>query len=471
MKVSGPAVLWKRSVSDGAVRSFIEAYDVLHARLAAKAQSDPVFAAHLEMLEDPMVTETVQANVAAGMSESAALAATRDSIVSMFEQIDDEYLRARADDVRDIFGQLSALMCGDAAPSLPVIEKGCVLVAEELLPSDTSVIDFGRLAGILCARGSSTSHVCIIAHSKGVPIQVGVNIQGIATGDTVWVDDPMVDGPGSVASKVRAAGRKLYINAGNVEDVLRGMAAGADGVGLFRTEFLFLERDAMPGREEQRQQYRDALLACEGKVLTVRTMDVGGDKALPYLQLPSEDNPFLGLRGIRCSLAHPHLLQLQLGAVVDAARDVREMHPAWFEGGSPMRLMLPMVCLPDEIRKVKDSLRELASDYEGLVSVGIMIETPAAVLDARALAAESAFFSIGSNDLTQYIMAADRGNAGVSYLYDSFSPAVRHALDLTVRAAHEAGIPVGICGEMASDPGATDYLLDLGLDSLSVSHL
>ncbi len=470
MKVSGPAVIWRKTVSGGAVRSFDEAYRLVDSELRQQADSEPVFAAHLEMLEDPMLRETVEANIAAGMSETTALEASRDSIVSMFEQIDDEYLRARIDDVRDVFARLDTAMRGSAAAA-PAIAKGSVLVAEELLPSDTSQIDFGLLAGILCSRGSSTSHVCIIAHSRAVPIQVGVDISGIKDGDTVTVDDPMVGGVADIVSKVRAASRKLYVNAGNVDEVRAAIASGADGIGLFRTEFLFLHRDSMPGREEHRMRYREALLACEGKPLTLRTMDVGGDKQLPYMPMPKEENPFLGMRGIRCCLGHLEFFQLQLGGAVDAARDVRELHPEWFRDGSPLRLMLPMVCKVEEIRQVKDILHSIAPDYAELLSMGIMIETPAAVLDAAALAEESAFFSVGTNDLTQYIMAADRGNASVAHLYDAFAAPVQRALEMVVTAAHAAGIPVGICGELASVPAAASLLIALGFDSVSVSRL
>ena len=470
MTISGPAAIWKRTSSGEPVRSFDDAFTAVHSRLESLSAQDAVFAAHLEILDDPMIKDAVAESVASGMDELAALRAARDGIVAMFGQVDDEYLRARADDVRDIFGQIEACMCGVAAGPVE-LPQGAVLVAEELFPSDVPGIDFSRIAGILCAKGSSTSHVCIMAHSKGVPIQVGADISGIKEGDIVSVDDPMVDGGRAVAAKVRAASRKLYVNAGNLDDIRRGIEAGADGVGLFRTEFLFLERDSMPTREEQARQYKEALLACGGKVLTLRTMDAGGDKDLPYLSLPREDNPFLGLRGVRCSLARPDLLKQQLGAAVDAAREVRALCPQWFAACTPLRLMLPMVCTLEELRAVKDALRELAADYEELLQVGIMIETPAAALDAAALATESAFFSIGSNDLTQYVMAADRGNHYVSHLYDPYSPAVRRAVEFSVKAAHEAGIPVGICGEIASDPRATDYLLGLGLDSLSVSRL
>ncbi|MCR5325243.1 MAG: phosphoenolpyruvate--protein phosphotransferase [Bacteroidales bacterium] len=471
MIVSGPAAIWHRAASGGTVRSFDEAFAVVRARLQAQAEDNPVFAAHLEMLEDPVLAESVRGNVFAGMDELAALDAARDTIISMFGQIDDEYLAARTDDVRDIFGQLRDTMTGSGVSSVFKPGKGSILVAEELFPSDMGDLDFSSLSGILCHKGSTTSHVCIIAHAKGLPIQVGVDVAGIRDGDIVSVDDPMMGGVPFISARVRTAGRKLYVNAGSVDEIKAGIAAGADGVGLFRTEFLFLKRDAMPSREEQRALYREALLACEGRPLVLRTLDVGGDKMLPYLPMPAEDNPFLGLRGVRFCLAHPELFRVQLSAVLDAARDVRKSHPLWYEAGPPLRLMLPMVCLAEEIRQVKEMLEDIDPDYTFLVRVGIMVETPSAALDAAALAVESAFFSIGTNDLTQYVMAADRGNPAVSGQYDPYAPAVLKAIALAVEAAHAYGIPAGICGELASDPKATDILLSMGLDSLSLSRL
>ena len=391
--------------------------------------------------------------------------------MAMFEGIDDEYLRARADDVRDIFGRLRAAMAGESSGGQVQMPGGCILVAEELLPSDTALIDFKALGGILCHKGSSTSHVCIIARAKGVPIQVGADISGIKDGDTVQVDDPLSGSLQSIASRARASGLKVYVNAANLDEIRSGLAAGAEGVGIFRTEFLFLNRSSMPSREEHAAIYREALLACAGRPLTLRTMDIGGDKDLPYLPLTAEDNPFLGLRGIRFSMLHQDVFIPQLQGALDAARSVREIHPEWFEEGSPMHLIIPLVSKAEEILQVRALLSSLNPDYGRLLELGIMIETPAAVLDAPALAAESDFFSVGTNDLTQYIMAADRGNASVGYLYDSFAPPVRRALELTVRAAHDAKIPVGICGEMASDPRATGILIDLGFDSLSLSRL
>ncbi len=470
MKVTGPAVLWERTSSDKAVRSFEDAYAVVSGQLSALAEENPIFEAHLEMLQDPMVTDTVQANMAAGMQPLKALDSAGNAIASMFAGIDDEYLAARVDDVRDIFRRLRDAMTGNSSPQAEFPEGG-ILVAEELLPSDTSKIDFSKVRGILCAKGSTTSHVCIIARSKGVPIRVGADISGIREGDSVEVEDPLVGGQEEVVSKLRAAGRKVYVNAGSISDIEAGIAAGADGVGLFRTEFLFIGRDSEPGAEEQESIYSQALLTCGGKPLTLRTLDVGGDKRIPYIEIPAEENPFLGLRGVRLTLARPELFRTQLKAVLAAARSVRASRPEWFADRSPLRLMIPMVCLPEEIRQVRAILEDIDPGYRDLVSLGIMIETPAAVFGAEALAAECDFFSIGTNDLTQYVMAADRGNPGVAYLYDSYNPAVQRAVSAAVRAAHSAGIPAGICGELASDPLATEMLVSSGLDSFSLSKL
>lgn len=506
MIARGPAYLWNKTASDWAVLSFADAFEqVRHDLETAASLSDTnaeVSAAHLAMLEDPMLREAVEAEMNAGKSELVALGSACNAICAMFSGIDDEYLRARVDDVRDVFGRIRAAMCGgEEASDVPA---GSILVAEELLPSDFSRIDFSRLAGIICRRGSSTSHICILSRSIGVPIRVGADISGIRNGDTVEVDDPLAGGPQTVAAQVRAAGRKVYVNAAGIEDIRAAMAAGADGIGVLRTEFMFMGRESVPSRREQREIYLEAMEICGGKTLIIRLLDVGGDKALPYLPMPREDNPFLGVRGVRFGLAHPELYKAQLGAIADAAAELRKRHPEWFAAGSPVRVMIPMVCTVEEIRRVRQILNVILSVSEGsapLVSLGIMIETPAAVLDASALAAECDFFSLGTNDLTQYVMAADRGNAAVADLYDPLSPAVRRAVELTVAAAHSAdrpavptaasaaapavasaipgeasgtpgrGIPVGICGELASDPRATAFLLAAGLDSFSLSHL
>ncbi len=457
MVVSGPAYLWTRAASGEAVRSFADAFEAVREQLVLEAGANPLFAAHLEMLEDPMLRDAVEDGLAAGKSDREALDAACTEICAMFAEVDDEYLKARADDVRDVFRRLDEAVCGGPETSAQAIPDGAVLVAQELLPSDTVKIDFSRIAGILCSKGSTTSHVCIIAHSKGIPIQLGVDISGISEGDTVSVDDPLAC-PSQVARLARLAGLKVYVNAGSIQDIHRAIAAGADGIGLFRTEFLFMERQSLPSKEEQLALYKEALKACKGKPLTLRLLDAGADKPLPYMPVSQEDNPFLGLRGVRFLLRNPEILKTQLEAASEAAGD--------FPG--QLRIMVPMVCTVEELRKVKEALGPVP---EGLLQLGIMVETPSAVLMARELAAECDFFSAGTNDLTQYVMAADRGNASVSDLYDPMSEPVRRALALAVEAAHQAGIPIGICGETASDAKATEALIGLSFDSLSLSRL
>ena len=459
MKVRGPAYIYSRTASSGAVRSFDDAFSLVHASLETAAAGNPVFAAHLEMLEDPLLRETYETELGFGMGPLEALDEACRSVCLMFSGIDDEYLRARVDDVRDVFGRLREAMCGGTEER--EIPAGSIVVAEELLPSDLAKLDLSGVAGILSERGSSTSHVCIIAHARGIPVQLGTAVSGIGNGDMVTVDDPSLSAAAGIVAKVRAAGRKVYCNAGSLDEVRAAMAAGAEGIGVLRTEFLFMGRDAMPTEEEQRALYSDALKACSGKPLIIRLLDVGGDKALPYLPMPAEDNPYLGVRGVRFLLEHTELLETQLRAIAGAASAVP---------GSQARIMIPMVCTVEEVRRVREMLVSVAGE-DAPVALGIMIETPAAVLNAAELASVCDFFSLGTNDLTQYVMAADRGNAAVSALYDPFSPAVRRAVAMAVEAAHDAGIPVGICGELASDPAATDWLLAAGLDSLSLSRM
>ena len=458
--------MFKRLSGGEALGTFSQAYDTVHAELSAAAEDDPIFAAHLEILEDPMLAEGIEELTAEGLSEHEALTRTCTSICSMFAGIDDEYLRARVDDVRDVCARLERSMCGTSV-ELADIPDGCVLVSEELLPSDTAILDFSRIRGILSQKGSSTSHVCIIAHSKGIPIQVGVSIDGIQDGDIVCVDDPMVGN--SVIDRIRSSGRELYANAGSLDEIRAAIDAGADGIGLFRTEFLFLSSTSgMPSFEQQREIYLEALLICAGKPLTFRTLDIGGDKQLPWLHLPQEDNPFLGVRGIRLCLKNPEILSTQLSAIISAAEQVRDSHPEWFEDRpSPVRIMFPMVDTAEEVRAAK----ALVPCPGSLVQFGFMIETPAAVLNVDSIAGECSFCSLGTNDLTQYVMAADRGNAELSYLYDPLCPAMLKAIGMAVSAAHTAGIHTGICGELASDPRATDLLIDLGVDSLSVNKI
>lgn len=479
MRIRGRAFVLERrhmdaSASRGAeteLNRFREAYSAIHEALALQAASDDIFAAHLEMLEDPMLSESIEEAVAEGLSAEAAVQRACAGICGMFSEIDDEYLKARVDDVKDVCRRLEGYLDGTGAVNpFRDLQPGTVIVAEELLPSDTSLMDFSLISGLVTAKGSTTSHVCIIARSKGVPALVGVDISGISTGDMLDLESNLMAG-GEVmdAMKDIISGREvaLYANAGSVDEVKAAVAAGAEGIGLFRTEFLFMSGDSLPSCEQQQAAYRDALEACDGRPLTIRTLDIGGDKALPYLPMDREDNPFLGLRGIRFCLSRPELLRTQFRAMVAAYRELCDGVKA-----PKLKIMIPMV---DGLPELRECRRMLVEECSGTVpegiSLGIMIETPAAVFNAAELACECDFFSIGTNDLTQYVMAADRGNASVAYLYDVLSPAMRRAVSMAVEAAHDAGIPVGVCGEAASDPESAAVLVELGVDSLSINGL
>lgn len=413
----------------------------------------------------------------------------------MFNEIDDEYLRARVDDVRDVFGRLIAALTGSSDNPFKDIPDGSVIVAKELLPSDTASMDFSKIRAFVTEKGSATSHVSIIARSQGIPALIGLKgcLEEINDGDELLVNGTLgtlVVNPDSESSiqfdALLAIGEKtsemisaaafgravspdgkeilVYGNAGNLDEVRIAIERGADGIGLFRSEFLYMQESSLPTEERQFEAYRDAARYCSGKPLTIRTLDIGGDKALPYLNLPKEDNPFLGFRAIRISLKRPDLFKTQIRAILRSS------------AYGNVRIMLPMISTLEEVKKAKelivDCMAELDNEdipFNENIEVGIMIETPAAAIIADLLAAEVDFFSIGTNDLTQYIMAADRGNGDVSDLYDPKNRAVLRAIGMAVDAASKAGIPVGICGEMASDQSATSILIGLGVDSLSVS--
>lgn len=519
---------------EGEKARFAAAVEAVKAELAVLAADDSpagaVFAAHLEMLEDPLLGEQVEAALEEGCSAPEAVDAAAEAVCVMFSDIDDEYLRSRVDDVRDICRRIRERLTVSAVPArkhacgaeeggcmpagtMPAgdADEGVILIADELFPSDLARMDFTRVRAFVTARGSVTSHVCIIARSKGIPALLGVDIAAIPEGACLLVDAPahrLVIDPApedlavlAATSNLSAPLRRipLYGNAGSVEDVRAAMEAGADGIGVFRTELMFMQSATLPTEEEQFAAYREAALICKGKPLIIRTLDIGGDKPLPYLDLPREDNPYLGFRAIRLCLDRPEeLFKPQLRALLRAS------------AYGDVRILLPMVISVGEVRAVRDLLEECkreldaeavegrkrepdaatyglpaapdgrsARPYNPAIPVGIMVETPAAALIAEDLVQEADFFSLGTNDLTQYILAADRGNPAVARYYDSLHPAVLRAIAMTVAAAHGdarpdtpgAGrrIPVCVCGEMAADPAAAEKLLALGVDSLSLS--
>ncbi|HXF74191.1 MAG TPA: phosphoenolpyruvate--protein phosphotransferase, partial [Actinomycetota bacterium] len=453
---------------------------------AGRPREAEIFDAHLLLLSDEALLEPARRAAAAGANPVRAWLDACEDAARAWEAVDDEYLRARAWDVRGIARQVLDALAG--APP-PAIRGEGVVVAADLTPAETVRLDRALVRGIATARGGPTSHTAILARSLGIPAVVGVGpaLLGIAEGTPVALDgdrgEVHVDPPPEVAEgfearvreraeaerRARAAARapaatldgvgiEVAANVGHPDEAAVAVGFGADAVGLFRTEFLFMERDRMPSEEEQEAAYRAAAEALGGRPLTIRTLDVGADKPLPYLRLAPEANPFLGLRGIRLALAEPEVLRAQLRAILRVAAD------------HPVRVMFPMVATVRELREARRILEEERARLGGpSLEVGAMIEVPAAALRAGALAALVEFLSIGTNDLTQYALAAERGNERVAGLADPLHPAVLALVRATVEGAAGHGRWVGVCGEAAGEEAAVPLLVGLGVRELSVA--
>lgn len=460
------------------------------------AAANEIFAAHLELAADPMLMENVAEKIAEGMTAADAVHAASGELAALFAQIDDEYLRARADDVRDVCHRILRQLVPSEADPFAAIPDGSILAADELAPSDTARIDFSRVRGVVTRCGSATSHLAILARNRNLPAVVGLgdDFDRLDDGTIVVLDGPageLLIAPDehtaaeyrrrmeeaearSAAADAYASqpvttrdGRVLAVlaNAGSVDEVERAIRSGADGIGLFRSEFLYMQRqDGFPDEQVQTAAYARAAELCGGRPLVIRTLDIGGDKSLPYYRFPEEANPFLGWRAIRVSLELRDMFRTQLRAILRASA----------RGG--VRVMFPMIVSLAELRdalalleECKEELRRQEVPFDDRIPVGVMIETPAAVFMADELAAEVDFFSIGTNDLTQYVLAVDRGNRRIAAMYDTLHPAVVRAMRLTVDAAHRHGCEVGICGEFAGCAAHAELLVGLGFDELSVA--
>lgn len=459
------------------------------------ASGERIFAAHAEIAGDEMLRESVLEHISDGMSAVEAVRSAGDEMSAMFAGIDDEYLRARVDDVRDVVSRIESNLSGGMRNPFAGMRDGDIIIAERLVPSDMAMIDLSHVGGFVTEEGSTTSHVCIIARNRGIPAVVGLSgcLSGAVTGDTVVVDasngvalfspDPDTERSYREMARERAEGScsddgvadmhpvdgkgrriEVYANAGDVGEVRAAIAAGADGIGLFRSEFLYMSQTSEPSEQFQYEAYAEAARACGGRPLVIRTLDAGGDKMLPYMDFGHEENPFLGWRAIRVSLSCPEMFKRQLRAILRAGA----------EGN--VRVMFPMVADVSELRRAKALLEECKAElseadipFDGDMRVGVMVETPAAVFVAPQLASECDFFSIGTNDLTQYVMAADRANTKVAELCNPKSDALLRAIGMTLDAASTAGIECGMCGELASDVGAARMLLDAGLREFSVN--
>ncbi len=462
-------------------------------RAAGSEEEAGIFEAHVEFAQDPELASGVEERVRKLESPEVAVLAVGEEYAAELAAIDDEYLAARADDVRDVAGQISAELTGQGSAALETLATPSVILARSLAPSDTARIPRGMALGFVTAEGSRTSHVSIMARSMGIPAVVGVGpaLEEALDATTLAVDGTrgyaVTDPDGATVSEFerrsrdlaeeRAGldeyrhleartrdGRRIEVaaNLGSASEAEEALGWGAEGVGLFRTEFLFMERDELPSEEEQYEAYRAVAKAFGGKPVIVRTLDVGGDKDLPGVDQPPEENPFLGWRGIRMSLDTPDLFEPQLRAILRAASH------------GNLKVMFPMVVEVGELRAAKELLEGCRARLKregaevGPVEVGVMIETPAAAICAAELAEESAFFSIGTNDLVQYTLAADRGNERLRRLQSADHPAVLELIRQTCEAARAAGIPTGVCGEAAGDPEMIPKLVALGVTELSM---
>jgi phosphoenolpyruvate-protein phosphotransferase len=448
-----------------------------------------IVAAHIEFLDDPVVNEAAQECIAAGKSAAYAWRAAIRRQVRALEALDDTRLRERADDLLDVESHVLLALQGEARPMNLAIPERAVIIADDLLPSELTSLDRRRLVAICLGRGGTTSHVAILAAAMDVPMLVGLGtgIRDVADGAMVIVDadagvlhrvpDAAALEAAQAVVDVRLAHRlveradaaadcraldgsriEIFANLGSVTDAVAAVANGAEGCGLLRTEFLFIDRETAPDESEQLEAYQAISSALGAKPMVLRLMDVGGDKPLKYLPLPHEENPALGLRGVRTALARPDLLRVQLRAALRV------------EPRGVVQLLIPMVTDVAEIIAVRNAIDEIIVELgsTSTIKLGAMIETPAAALNASALLREVDFLSIGSNDLTQYTLAMDRGHPALGRRADALHPAVLKLIALAANAGNQAGRAVAVCGGVAADRVAIPILLGLGVRELSV---
>ena len=457
-----------------------------------------IFEGHLMILEDEELEEEI-IDYLRSNKVNASVAASKiiDQQVEMLSEIDDEYLKERAGDIRDIGNRLIKNILGMHIVDLGDITEESILVAYDLTPSETAQLNLEKVLGFITDIGGRTSHTSIMARSLELPAIVGTNdvTARVNTGDYLILDavnnrvyvnptQAEIDELKTLEAKlaeekaelaklkdlpaVTLDGHKVDVvaNIGTIRDCEGAHRNGAEGVGLYRTEFLFMDRDQLPSEEEQFIAYKEVVEAMEGRLVVLRTMDIGGDKELPYLNLPKEMNPFLGWRAVRIALDRREILHAQLRAVLRAS------------AFGKLAVMFPMIISVEEIRELKFVLETLKAElrvegkaFDENIQVGVMVETPSAAVNAKFLAKEVDFFSIGTNDLTQYTLAVDRGNELISHLYNPMSPSVLGLIKQVIDASHAEGKWTGMCGELAGDERATLLLLGMGLDEFSMSAI
>ncbi|USK35411.1 phosphoenolpyruvate--protein phosphotransferase [Bacillus sp. F19] len=467
-----------------------------HALRELGADKAEIFEAHILVLSDPELLNPVKDKISSeAVNAEFAMKETADMFVSMFESMDNEYMKERAADIRDVTKRVIGHLLGVEIPNPSMITEEVIIIAEDLTPSDTAQLNRQYVLGFTTDIGGRTSHSAIMARSMEIPAVVGTKTAtaDIKNGDIVIVDgidgdvivNPSEDAIAGFEKKkaqyevqkaewaklvneetVTKDGQhvELAANIGTPDDVRGVLENGGEAVGLYRTEFLYMGRDQLPTEDEQFEAYKAVLERMEGKPVVVRTLDIGGDKELPYLNLPKEMNPFLGFRAIRLCLEEQDIFRTQLRALLRASTF------------GNLKIMFPMIAVVDEFRQAKAILLEEKQKLvnEGVqvsdhIEIGMMVEIPSTAVLADQFAKDVDFFSIGTNDLIQYTMAADRMNERVSYLYQPYNPAILRLVTLVIEAAHKEGKWVGMCGEMAGDPLAIPVLLGLGLDEFSMS--
>lgn len=450
---------------------------------------------HIQMLRDPFLLSQVEDQIREGSCAEAALEHVLNTFIEMFSQVDDELTRQRATDVQDIKSRMLKILLNIEEKSLQDIPPESILVTEDLTPSMTAEMKKENVCGIVTEKGGRTSHSAILARALEIPAVLSVQhaAESLKDGDVIIVDGKkgvVIQNPdpaqteeyrkqqaaceeekkllqgyiGKESATADGLKKEVFCNIGNVEDAVTALQKDGEGIGLFRTEFLFMDKQSAPSEEEQFAVYRKAAQLFKDKAVIIRTLDVGGDKEIPYLNMEKEENPFLGFRAVRYCLEHEALYETQLRAIVKAS------------AFGNIKIMVPLVTSVSEIRAVRKKVKKIAVDFESTgiaydrnLQIGVMIETPAASLIADLLAKESDFFSIGTNDLTQYTMAADRGNSQVAYLNRPYDPAVLRSIRHIIKCGTDAGIPVGMCGEAAADPLLIPLLIAFGLDKFSVN--
>ena len=480
---------------ENAVSVFKTNTEALAEKMDKTGADGEILRGHIAMISDPYMISQINEQIESGNCAESALSAVCDMFITVFSSADDELTKQRAADVEDIKKRILKILLGIEDINLKTLPENTILIVDELTPSMTAEMDKENIKGIITEKGGKTSHSAIISRSLKIPSVLSVKdaLTLIEDGKDIIIDgengEVYTDFDEHLKQKfieiqktyiqkakteelfrgkptVTADGeeKELFANIGSHKDLDAVISGDAEGIGLFRTEFLFMDRTSAPSEEEQFDAYKAVAVGMKGKEVIIRTLDVGGDKEIPYLGLKREENPFLGFRAVRYCLKNSESYRLQLRAILRAS------------AFGNLSIMIPLVTCVDELLQVKEMVSEIMHElddcniaYKKNIKIGVMIETPAACMIADLLAQHADFFSIGTNDLTGYIMAADRGNSDVEYLYSVFNPAVLRAIKHIISCANEKGIKCGMCGEAAADEKLIPLLISFGLNEFSVN--